>query len=86
MRVYSTDKEGEEMYLILTKFTGGWVLNQVEHMPEALQVYSNQASKVGIWAGESMLIEGTILKSITQKEVLKSQGYPIGGNKVEGME
>ena len=65
------------MYLVLAKFKGDWVVDQVKDRAEALHIYNNQASKVSIWASEAILIEGTILKSITEKEVLKSQGYPI---------
>ena len=65
------------MYLVLAKFNGKWVVSQVEHETEALRIYNNQASKVSIWASEALLVEGTILKSITEKEVLKSRGYPI---------
>ncbi len=65
------------MYLVLAKFNGEWVVDQVEHKAEALRTYNNQASKVSIWASEAILIEGTILKSITEKEALKLRGYPI---------
>ena len=70
------------MYLVLAKFKGDWVVSQVKDRAEALHIYNNQASKVSIWASEAILIEGTILKSITEKEVLKSQGYPIGAMKL----
>ena len=65
------------MYLVLAKFQGEWVVSQVEDKAEALLCYSNQASKVSIWASEAMLVEGTILKSITEKKALKARGYPI---------
>ncbi len=65
------------MYLVLAKFSGKWVVSQIEHKTEALQAYHNQASKVSIWASEAMLVEGTVLKSVTEKEALKARGYPL---------
>jgi len=65
------------MYLVLAKFKGDWVISQIEDEDKALQVYKNQASKVGIWAEEAILFNGNILNRITESEVLEARGYPI---------
>jgi hypothetical protein len=65
------------MYFLLSKYKGEWIVGQNENLQEAERLYRNQCTKLDGWGmTDVILIEGKVLKSLTETEVLKSKGYP----------